>query len=187
MSKIYVFRHTQTPDNEGHIFSGRRDVELTELGIEQAKTLAETLKDSEIGIAFCSPMKRTMQTIEYALEFHKKVKICIDDRIIERSYGLLQGRNKDDFARVSLPLFKFFHRSYYASPPGGESMHSVDMRVKPFIEDLIKAVRQTGKNAVVCAHGNSIRPLRIYFEKLPQSQFTKIETMVGEMFVYEVN
>jgi broad specificity phosphatase PhoE len=187
MPKVYLFRHAQTDDNANHIFSGTRDVTLNENGIKQAYELQKLLSDIHVDIAYSSPMKRTFETTTIALKKHPHVKICLDPRIRERSYGDLQGQSKDDVARDSLPLFKLYHRSYYTAPPNGESLYSVDMRVRPFIRDLIKHVNELDYSAVVCAHGNSMRSMRIFFEQLPQSAFNKIETSVGQLFVYETD
>ncbi|WKZ30611.1 MAG: histidine phosphatase family protein [Candidatus Dojkabacteria bacterium] len=186
MPKVYLFRHAQTDDNANHIFSGTRDVTLNETGIKQAYDLQKLLAEVQVDVAFSSPMRRTVETISIALKRHTEVKVCLDPRIRERSYGELQGKNKDDIARESLPLFKLYHRSYYTAPPKGESLYSVDMRVRPFIRDLVKNLNEFNYSAAICAHSNSMRGMRIFFEQLPQSAFNKIETSVGQLFVYDI-
>ncbi|MBN1373731.1 histidine phosphatase family protein [Candidatus Dojkabacteria bacterium] len=186
MAKIFVFRHTETLDNRNHIFSGHRDVPITEEGAKDAKKLANRLKSEKIHYAFCSPMIRTRQTLKIVLKYHPNVITCLDPRISERSYGLLQGKNKDKFAKLAYPLFKLFHRSLHFPVMGGESLSTVRKRTLPFAAEIEDLTLKTGRNIVICAHGNSIRGIREHFERLPPSQFNKIETRVGQLFVYTV-
>ncbi len=187
MPKIFLFRHAETLDNKGRIFSGTRDVVLTEEGIRQSEDLLDLLASEDIGISFSSPLVRARQTIEIVLKAHRKTKICIDPRIIERSYGYFQGRNKETLARLSMLIFKKIHRGYWIAPPGGESLRSVEKRVTPFLNDLVNTVVMKDCSAAICAHGNSMRALRIFFEKRPHSDFNKIESSVGQLFIYSVN
>jgi len=187
MPKVFLIRHTETFDNQDHVFSGRRDVRLTEKGIRQAEELCELLSSEEIGMSFSSPLLRSRETLEIILRAHQKTKICIDPRIIERSYGMLQGSKKETLANLSLFLFKRIHRGYWIAPPGGESLHTVKQRVKPFLKDLVETGLKRQKNIAICAHGNSMRLLRIFFEKRPHSEFNMIETSVGQLFTYDLS
>ena len=184
--KIFVFRHTETPDNRDHLFSGTRDVDLTETGIEQAGQIAEMLKDAPIDVAYTSHLIRCRHTLQIVLEKHKYVPVCIDPRIRERSYGWLQGQSKDNWAQRAYPIFKLFHRSYKFSPPGGESLYHVRQRVLPFVEEMVKQAKKHTFNVAICTHGNSIRGIREYFENLREDKFNEIETKVGELFEYQV-
>jgi broad specificity phosphatase PhoE len=92
--KLLVFRHAETFDNCRGIFSGWRDSELTSKGLAQAQKIAEQLKEYRIDYAFTSHLKRARKTLEIVLETHPPVPVFIDDRLIERSYGLLQGKSK---------------------------------------------------------------------------------------------
>lgn len=63
MAKIFLFRHAQTTDNLEGIFSGKRDPDLTESGIEEAKKIAHQLKDEKVTKAFSATNKRTKNTL----------------------------------------------------------------------------------------------------------------------------
>ncbi len=99
VSKLFVFRHAETTDNKREIFSGWRDPKLTLKGLEQAQEIAEQLKREKISYAFTSHLRRARETLKIVLETHKDVPVFIDDRLIERCYGLLQGRSKRKVAK----------------------------------------------------------------------------------------
>ena len=182
--EVYVFRHTETYDNKNHIFSGDRDVELTPEGLRQAELIAEKLKDKHIGIAFTSPLKRAEECLYTVLKYHPHVEIIEDKRLIERSYGWLEGHSKVWWAKHFYRLFKVFHRSFYIPPPGGESLFQVKKRVDDFLVDFISIVKEKKTNAVIACHSNSIRPIRQYFEHLSNKEMVRIETELGSVFTY---
>lgn len=184
--KLYVFRHAQSEDNENQIFSGGRDVPLTNKGLKEAKKLAQTLKNTNIHYTFCSDLIRSMMTMEIVMQFHQNTFTCIDKRLRERSYGLLEGQNKKKWAKYAFTLFKIFHRSYYIPPPGGESFFTVRKRVREFIVELISFCKDKEINVAICVHSGSIRAFREYFEGLPKKTFNIIETAEAELFIYDI-
>ena len=98
--KIYLFRHGQTTFNRDGKFTGHLDPPLTELGIRQAQTVADKLKDKEFQAAFHTSLYRSKQTLDEVLKFHPECKkILEDDRMIERNYGDLNGLTHDKFIR----------------------------------------------------------------------------------------
>jgi broad specificity phosphatase PhoE len=99
--KLFVFRHAETVDNNRGIFSGWRDSELALKGLAQAQEIAEQLKLYRIDYAFTSHFRRARKTLEIVLEAHHPVLVFIDDRLIERCYGLLQGKSKRKVTRKS--------------------------------------------------------------------------------------
>ena len=96
---LFVFRHAETTDNANAIFSGWRDPDLTQKGVKQAQAVAEQLKQEKIDIAFTSHLKRARRTLNIVLEEHPEVPVFVDDRLIERCYGLLQGESKTKLAK----------------------------------------------------------------------------------------
>lgn len=96
MAKIFIFRHAQTTDNLTHTFSGTRDPDLTPQGIDEAREIQEKLKNENVSKAYSSNKIRAKKTLEIVLKSHPQVKMQIDDRINERDYGDLTGKNKDE-------------------------------------------------------------------------------------------
>lgn len=186
--KIYLFRHTQSYDNFHNVFSGdRRDVGLTEKGREDAYKMKEFFVNKEIGIGISSPLQRSIETLEIILEGHGSVERIIDDRIRERDYGILEGRHKKDMLMPVLRTWaKFAHRSYWFPPPGGENFIMVWNRVMPFVDDIIELVKTQDTNLAICAHNNSMRPIRAYFEKKSPRQILQENSEHGKVYIYNI-
>ncbi|MHA1309408.1 MAG: histidine phosphatase family protein [Candidatus Helarchaeota archaeon] len=185
--KIYLFRHGETTFNRDKIFTGWLDPELTQKGIKQAELIAEKLKDKEFKVAYCSHLTRSKHTLNIVLKYHKDVEIIVDDRIIERSYGDLQGRKHADYIKeVGKKQFDIIHRSYDVPPPNGESIKMVEKRVNEFIKDLLIKMKKEKISVAISAHGNSMRPFRRYFENLTIEEMIKLENPWDDYFEYDV-
>lgn len=185
MAKIFIFRHAQTTDNVAHIFSGKRDPQLTEHGIEEAKKIRDELKNEKATKAFCAPNQRTKHTLEIALEHHIGVEIVADPRIRERDYGDLTGLNKDEIAKEHPKQWPLWHRSYDVPPPNGESIKDVEVRVMEFLNEVIQNVWQNDV-IFICASANSIRPMRKHFENMTDTQMASYEYEPGQIFSYDL-
>ncbi len=184
---IYVFRHGQTYDNKNKVFSGWRDSILTRDGEFQANLLAKKLKSKDIAFGFSSRLSRMKDTMRKVLKFHPKSKFVIDDRIIERCYGNLQGRNHAVLIREKgQAYFDKFHRGYSVRPPRGESIKMVESRVRPFCKELEAFVKSHKCNVAVVCGNNSMRALRRYFEKLSVAEMMKLENKYEEYRDYTV-
>jgi 2,3-bisphosphoglycerate-dependent phosphoglycerate mutase len=175
LSKLFVFRHAETTDNRRQIFSGWRDPKLTLKGLSQAQEVAEQLKREKIDYAFTSHLKRAKETLDIVLEKHYNVPVFIDDRLIERCYGLLQGRSKRKIAEEKPKWFTQVHRGYDFPPPEGESLKMVEKRTLPFLVQLEEWLRENGGNIAISCHGNSLRPIRRVFEHLTLKQMLQLE------------
>ncbi len=186
--KIYLFRHGQTYFNEEKVFTGWKDSKLTPLGFKQADKVATKLKNKKFQVAFCSHLTRSKQTLKEVLKYHPECKrVIVDDRIIERSYGDLQGLTHEAFIKEhGEKLYKIYHRSYDVPPPNGESIKMVEARVLSFIHDLIPFMKKRKINVAISAHGNSMRPFRRYFEHLTVKQMMKLENPWDDYFEYEI-
>jgi 2,3-bisphosphoglycerate-dependent phosphoglycerate mutase len=184
--KLFVFRHAETFDNRRGIFSGWRDSELTSKGIAQAQKIAEQLKRYRIDYAFTSHLKRARKTLEIVLEAHPSVPVFTDDRLIERCYGLLQGKSKRKIEHENPDWFAQIHRGYELVPPDGESLRMVEKRVLSFLEQLREWLGQNSGNVVISCHSNSIRPIRRVFDNLPIDQMLQLESPQDHAMIYDI-
>jgi len=164
---IYIFRHGQTTYNRDKRFTGFYNPELTKLGIKQAKILAKKLKNKRFQVAFYTELKRSKQTLKIILKYHPECKtLRIDNRVIERNYGLLNGTTHKEFIKkYGEEAFNKVHRDFYIRPPKGESFADVEKRVFSFIRDLKEFMIKNKVNVAISAHGNSIRLFRKIMEK----------------------
>lgn len=186
MARIFIIRHGETTDNAQHIFSGRRDVDLTQGGIEEARKIAEELKDEKITKSYQSSQLRSKHTLELVLDnYHPNIEIVTDDRIRERDYGDLTGQSKIEWEKKDPENYKLWHRSYDVPPPAGESIKDVEKRVMEFLYEALPTFKQDDV-ILISAHGNSIRPMRKYFENLTNEQMCSFEHIPGKIYTYQV-
>jgi len=192
---IYLFRHGKTTYNIKGIFTGWKDAKLAPAGIKNAKTIAKKLKNKKFEVAIHTRLSRSKDTLKYVLKNHPECKTLIEDnRMIERSYGILEGMSHKSFIEkigdiefdfkvygdsiVSLSPklrnkienmlgteeYDKIHRGWSTPPPYGESFKIVEKRVKKFIKWLIKYMKKNKVNVAISAHGNSIRLFRYIME-----------------------
>lgn len=141
---IIIFEsHGTTFDNEAKISSGWRDIELSELGKEQAKQLGERHKDKHIDAVFCSSLQRSYNTAEIAFENRKDIKIIRDPRLDECNYGDLNAKPSREVElekpnRITKPF------------PNGESYEDTSKRMKEFLDHL--KANYEGKIVMVIGH-----------------------------------
>ena len=183
---LYVFRHGQTTDNAEMVFSGWRDVDLTEKGVRQAEELAEKLKNKKVDMLVVSDMKRALHTMEIAIsknEVARKLVILKDSRIKERCYGDLQGTSKLLLQFENPTLSHDYRRSYDVIPPNGESIEMVVKRVQEFIDEIIPRMKAFNINVAVSCHGNSIRGFRQHFEHLTNEETATLESPLGQDYL----
>jgi len=184
---LFVFRHAETTDNSRGIFSGWRDPELTLKGFSQAQEIAEQLRRDKIDYAFTSHLKRARRTLEIVLERRSPIPVFTDDRLIERCYGLLQGKSKRKVAMERPEWFAKIHRGYDFPPPEGESLKMVENRTLPFLKQLEDWLRQNPGNIIISCHGNSLRPIRRVFEHLSLRQMLHIENPQDRAMSYALH
>lgn len=184
---LFVFRHAETTDNSRGIFSGWRDSGLTSKGFWQAREIAEQLMREKIDYAFTSHLKRARKTLEIVLKKHPAVPVFTDDRVIERCYGLLQGKSKRKVAQERPEWFAQIHRGYDFPPPEGESLEMVENRTLPFLLQLEEWLRQNPGNVAISCHGNSLRPIRRVFEHLSLKQMLQIENPQDRAMAYALH
>jgi 2,3-bisphosphoglycerate-dependent phosphoglycerate mutase len=184
---LFVFRHAETTDNANAIFSGWRDPDLTSKGFSQAQEISEQLKQEKINYAFTSHLKRAQKTLEVVLEAHPDVPVFVDDHLIERCYGLLQGESKTKVAKERPEWFAKVHRGYDSPPPKGESLKMVENRTDPFVAQLKQWLRQNPGNVAISCHGNSLRPIRRIFEHLSLKQMLQLENPQDRAMEYALN
>lgn len=183
---IYIFRHGQSEDNAEMLFSGWRDVKLTDKGVRQALDLAEVLKDKKIDYLISSDQTRAIDTMKHAISLNegaKNLEIHTDTRIRERSYGDLQGTSKLELFLQDEELCNEYRRSYTKRANNGESLEDVIKRVEDFIKDLTPFIKENSLNVAISCHGNSIRGFRKYFENLTPEEVTKLETPLGSDYI----
>ncbi|MEW5964923.1 MAG: 2,3-bisphosphoglycerate-dependent phosphoglycerate mutase [Pseudomonadota bacterium] len=188
---LVLVRHGQSEWNKLNLFTGWRDVGLTEQGIAEAKRAGRLLKAGGFAfdIAYTSVLSRAQHTLDLMLaELGQTGLATVKDQALnERDYGDLAGLNKDEAkTRFGAEQVHQWRRSYDVQPPGGESLKDTAARVIPYYQGRIWPDVAAGKNVLVAAHGNSIRALIMHLERLTPEQILSREVATGVPMVYHL-
>ncbi|PCJ91522.1 MAG: 2,3-bisphosphoglycerate-dependent phosphoglycerate mutase [Hyphomicrobiales bacterium] len=189
---LVLVRHGQSEWNLKNLFTGWKDPDLTEKGIEEAKAGGKALKAKGISfdVAYTSDLVRAQHTLDLLLhELDQPELTTIRDQALnERDYGDLSGLNKDDARKKwGDEQVHIWRRSYDVPPPGGESLKDTGARVLPYyMTDILPRVMR-GEKVLVAAHGNSLRSLVMILEKLDTVQILKREIATGQPMIFRLN
>ncbi|CAI9686891.1 2,3-bisphosphoglycerate-dependent phosphoglycerate mutase [Elizabethkingia anophelis] len=187
MIKLFLVRHGQSQWNLENRFTGWQDVDITELGKQEAQRAGQLLKIEQINLAFTSKLVRAQHTLKIILEECEKtdMPVIMNEALNERSYGDLEGLNKTETAqKFGAEQVHIWRRSFDIAPPGGESLKDTYDRVIPYFKDFIQPQLQQHKNVLIVAHGNSLRALIMYLEHLSPEEILKREIATGEPLTY---
>ncbi|WP_028745510.1 2,3-bisphosphoglycerate-dependent phosphoglycerate mutase [Rhizobium mesoamericanum] len=189
---LVLVRHGQSDWNLKNLFTGWKNPDLTELGIQEANTGGKALADYGIkfDVAFTSDLKRAQDTLKIILDNvgQPDLKTFKDQALNERDYGDLSGLNKDDArAKWGEEQVHIWRRSYDVPPPGGESLRDTGARVWPYyLTEILPRVLR-GERVLVAAHGNSLRSLVMVLDRLTKEQILALNLATGVPMVYKLN
>ena len=189
---LVLVRHGQSEWNLKNLFTGWRDVDLTEQGVAEAKDAGRKLKAKglKFDIAFTSALKRAQRTLELVLAELGQTGLPTekDQALNERDYGDLSGLNKDDARKKwGEEQVLIWRRSYDVPPPGGESLKDTLARTLPYyVKEILPCVLR-GERTLLAAHGNSLRALIMVLEKLSPENILKRELATGVPIIYHLN
>jgi 2,3-bisphosphoglycerate-dependent phosphoglycerate mutase len=189
---LVLVRHGQSEWNLKNLFTGWKDVDLTEAGIAEARAAGRKLKAQGLSfdVAYTSALKRAQRTLDLMLAEMGQTNIPItrDQALNERDYGDLVGMNKDDARKKwGEEQVHIWRRSYDVPPPGGESLKDTVARALPYYVQEIQPRVLRGERVLISAHGNSLRALIMVLERLSPEQIVKRELGTGVPIVYRLN
>ena len=217
MPKLVLIRHGESTWNQTNRFTGWTDVDLTELGVEQAKNAGRLLKAGgyDFDIAYTSMLKRATRTLWHCLDEMDRTWLPVVNswRLNERHYGALQGLNKAETAKqYGDAQVLVWRRSYDTPPPALEAtdarsergdlryarlkpeqipltecLKDTVERVMPFWNEALAPAMKAGKRIVVAAHGNSIRALVKYLDNIADDAIVGVNIPNGIPLVYELD
>ena len=192
ISNLVLVRHGQSEWNKKNLFTGWKDPELTDLGIEEAIKAGKLLKTKEMkfDIMFTSDLFRAQETGRLILENMNQLDIPVikNQSLNERNYGDLAGLNKDDAReKWGEEQVHIWRRSFDIPPPGGESLKDTAERVLPYFHSDILPKVEEGLDVLVAAHGNSLRALVMELEGINSDEIVKLEIATGDPLTYELS
>lgn len=189
---LVLVRHGQSDWNLKNLFTGWKDPDLTQLGIEEARAAGRALKAQGLSFdrAYTSNLIRAQKTLSLILAElgQPNIPAIRTQALNERDYGDLSGLNKDE-ARVKWGDHQvhLWRRSYDVAPPCGESLKDTVARVLPYyLEEILPHVLR-GERVLVVAHGNSLRSLLMGLDRLTPETVIAADIATGAALIYRVN
>jgi 2,3-bisphosphoglycerate-dependent phosphoglycerate mutase len=217
MHRLVLLRHGESTWNKENRFTGWTDVDLSEAGREEALKAGHLLKDDGyvFDVAYTSVLKRAIRTLWITLDALDLMWIPVAKnwRLNERHYGALQGLNKaETAAKHGDEQIKIWRRSYDIPPPlidpddsrhpsrdpryggldpdqlpRGESLKDTVARFLPYWHETIAPSIVAGRRVVIAAHGNSLRALVKYLDRVSESEIVELNIPTAIPLVYELN
>lgn len=216
MKKVVLLRHGESVWNKENRFTGWIDVPLSEKGIQEASEAGRLLREGgyTFDIAYTSVLKRAIKTLWIVLEELDLMWIPVvrSWRLNERHYGALQGLNKSEAAKEhGEEQVKLWRRSYDVPPPAltledsrhpchdpkyagfnpadlpsTECLEDTIERFLPYAQENISPAIRSGKRVLLVAHGNTLRGLIKYAEKISDKDIADLNIPTAMPMVYEV-
>ena len=217
MHKVVLLRHGESTWNKENRFTGWVDVDLSERGMAEAHQAAKVLKEGgySFEVAYTSVLKRAIRTLWIVLDDMDLMWIPVHRtwRLNERHYGALQGLDKAEMAaRHGEEQVHIWRRSYDIRPPAltksdslypgndpryrhlteqelplTECLKDTVARFLPYWHEVIAPVVKDGKKVLIAAHGNSLRALVKYLDKVPDDVIPGLNIPTGVPLVYELD
>jgi 2,3-bisphosphoglycerate-dependent phosphoglycerate mutase len=189
---LVLVRHGQSEWNLKNLFTGWRDVGLTEKGVAEARAAGQALKAAglQFDVAYTSALTRAQETCRIMLEELGQPDLTTirDAALNERDYGELTGLNKDDArARFGEEQVHVWRRSFDVPPPGGESLKDTAARTLPYFHKEILPRVKAGERVLVAAHGNSLRSIIMDVERLTGDEIVVRELATGAPIIYRLD
>ena len=176
--KLYVVRHGQTDQNVLGLVQGDTESDLTEKGREEAKALQELVESLNIDVVVSSPLRRALDTAK--LITNNKKEIIIDERLIERDFGLSEGKPVDEELTV-----KYWDFSLNTDINQVEKVQDLMFRITEFIEDMRS--KYPDKKVLVVAHSAVLRGMHYIINGIPEDgDLLKIEIPNLRIIEYEI-
>jgi len=214
--KLVLLRHGQSQWNLENRFTGWKDVDLSEKGIQECINAGKILKEKgySFDLVYTSYLKRATKTTELCLkEMGLDVPIKKSWRLNERHYGALIGLNKDEMRKKhGEEQVHIWRRSFDTRPPlfekndkrnpsydeiyselsddqrpMGESLKDTIERVLPYWESEIVPQLRQKKKILISAHGNSLRALVKHLDNVSDAEIPSLEIPTGKPLVYELD
>jgi broad specificity phosphatase PhoE len=148
---ISTIRHAHTEYNAQRRYAGRRDVTLSETGVQEARAAAAELASTHFDVVITSPLRRAVQTAEIFAAGRVPIQTC--DLCMERNFGVLEGLTWDEVRNIQPPilLIQVGYDLHTVNPKGAEPFEEVWQRARGFRQFLFQ--RHQGLDVLIVSHG----------------------------------
>ena len=213
---IVLLRHGESLWNQENKFTGWTDVNLSQKGVDEAKKAGLLLKNNDytFDLVYTSCLRRANLTMDICLKemLSSDIEAVYDWRLNERHYGALQGLNKSETAKKFGNKQVFIWRRSYDTPPpplesndkrhpindpkynnisallpNSESLKDTYNRLFPLLTKKILKQVKLGRKILIVAHGNSLRAIVKYLDKIPDDEIVNLNIPTGQPLVYELD
>lgn len=180
--KLIIVRHGETVENVNKIVQGWKFGTLNEKGKEQAKKVAERLKNEKIDVAYSSDLERAMETTKEIMRSHPHIPLIPEKALREKNSSIWEGKKKqerDDFLKkhhLSLNDYR---------PHGGESIPDVQSRIVSFYNKLLHMY--STETILLVSHGGALTALYLYLFKSHHSEFEKYHPQNTAVTILEID
>ena len=215
MKRIVLLRHGESIWNRENRFTGWTDVDLTDVGVQEAAAAGEALKAEGFAFAraYTSYLKRAVKTLDTVLDVLDRDWIPVEKswRLNEKHYGALQGLNKSETAaRYGEEQVRIWRRSYDVAPeplaeddprnpvfdvryngvpdpylPRTESLKETIARMLPYWAGVIFPALKRENELLVVAHGNSLRGVIKHLKGLSDEEIVRLNLPTAVPYVFE--
>ncbi|MBU6272322.1 MAG: 2,3-diphosphoglycerate-dependent phosphoglycerate mutase [Betaproteobacteria bacterium] len=214
---LVLLRHGESQWNLENRFTGWTDVDLTPNGREEARRAGALLRAEgyDFDIAYTSVLRRAIRTLWGVLDEMDRMWLPVQHswRLNERHYGALQGLNKaETAAQYGEEQVLVWRRAYAIAPeplpagdprgseadpryagvdpaliPRTECLKDTVARVVPYWNEVIAPAIRSGRRVLVAAHGNSLRALIKYLDKLSDDEIVAMNIPTARPLVYQLD
>ena len=212
---VCFVRHGQSEYNAGNRFTGWTDIDLTDVGREEASVGGAALRGFSFDRAFTSELTRAQETLAIVLKAAQlhDVPTMRHWRLNERHYGALQGQSKleciDSYGMEQVRLWRnafdvpppLVPTSSEAFPgndpkyehvppehlPRGECLKDTLARCHPFWIEHVMPELRAGRNVLIAAHGHSIRALVKHLDSISDEDISQFSVPNGIPLLYHLD
>ena len=148
--RVILIRHGETDWNKEQVFRGRVDIELNQIGKEQARAVAEALKGVNIVAIYSSPLSRALETAKI-IGSYLNLKPKVDAGFFDFDYGDWQGMPHREVEKHYPDLYKKWHEEpHKLTMPGGENLGDVRKRATRALSKLL--LRYDNQTVAIISH-----------------------------------
>lgn len=189
--KLVIVRHGESEWNKANLFTGKQDVHLTGEGYKASEALGLLIEDIEIHKVFSSMQARAIETEVCMMggSGHcSSETIHYTAALNERDYGDYTGQNKAEKEKeIGKEESNALHRAWDYPIPNGETLKMVYERVVPFLKQEVFPILKNGENVLIVSHGNTVRSIIKYIEKISDEDISKVEMPFNQICIYELD
>ena len=171
---IIIFKHGEVVSKK-NLPCGWLNLPLSDFGSAQALELAKKLKHERIGVACCSDVLRSKETLVSVLKYHPHTKVVVDHRLRERHFGNFSDSSKEIFSHFAKKSAHDAKAHYYSEIDGGENLLGVSKRIFPFVNDVLHFMKKERVNVAISAHDESFRLICEFLEGFDSFQTSRLE------------